>query len=147
MGIYLSSSTAHSFLAGAFSRPSFWLGIAMWALGFAGNILHDEILLQIRRNVKKKTDDGKEHYAIPYGYLYRYISYPNYFCEWFEWLGFAIAAAPFPGLQLTNAAPPWLFFLSEIFLMAPRAVQGHAWYHKKFKNYPKERKAVVPFVL
>ena len=147
MGAYLSSSMAQSFLKNAFSRPSFWIGVTLWALGLAGNIFHDEILLRLRRETKKKSDDGKEHYAIPYGFLYKYISYPNYFCEWVEWLGFAIAAAPFPGLTITTAAPPWLFVISEVFLMAPRAVKGHAWYHQKFENYPKERKAVIPFVL
>ena len=147
MGSYLTSSGAQTSLQGAFSRPSFWFGVTLWALGFVGNILHDEILLRIRRNVKKKSDDEKQHYAIPYGYLYKYISYPNYFCEWVEWLGFALAAAPFPGVSLTTATPPWLFIASEVFLMAPRAVQGHAWYHRKFKDYPKERRAVIPFIL
>lgn len=147
MGTYLTSPTAQSFLKNAFSRPSFWVGVTLWALGFAGNVLHDEILLRIRRDSKKKSDDGKEHYAIPYGLLYKYISYPNYFCEWVEWLGFSIASAPFPELAFTTAEPPWLFVLSEVLLMAPRAIRGHTWYHQKFKDYPKERKAVLPFIL
>ena len=62
----------------------------------------DEILFDIRRKAaseKKKTSSPQkeqEHYAIPHGYLYTYISYPNYLCEWLEWLGFALAAAPLP---------------------------------------------------
>ncbi|KAG1739132.1 3-oxo-5-alpha-steroid 4-dehydrogenase-domain-containing protein [Suillus paluster] len=157
MGAYLSSPAASAFLTGAFSRPYFWAGIMLWACGFAGNILHDEVLLNIRRNAKAKgkrneNQAGKEHYAIPHGYLYRYISYPNYFCEWLEWAGYALAAAPFPTLiPLSETAktiqPPWLFLWSEVLLMIPRAYKGHRWYHKNFPEYPKERKAVVPFII
>ncbi|EMD33098.1 hypothetical protein CERSUDRAFT_142667 [Gelatoporia subvermispora B] len=161
MGTYLSSHMAQSFLDDAFSNPLFWAGVTMWAAGFAGNIFHDEILLNIRRKAKvkgkakddsgDKSKDAKPHYAIPHGYLYSYISYPNYFCEWMEWLGFALASAPLPSFAsfaelLATLAPPYLFVLSEIFLMIPRAYRGHKWYHKRFPDYPRDRKAVVPLL-
>ena len=153
LGSYLSSPACESYLisglTNAYARPRFWLGIGVWAMGFIGNIIHDEVLLNLRRNAKR-ADDGKEHYSIPYGYLYKYISYPNYLCEWIEWAGYALAAAPLPALSLaglSSAAPPWLFVFNEIFLMAPRAYKGHMWYHSKFPNYPKERSAVIPFIL
>ena len=161
LGAYLSSPAAAKFLVGAFSRPLFWVGIAMWAFGFAGNILHDEILLNIRRNAKAKgktreqdDNNGKnkqEHYAIPHGFLYKYISYPNYLCEWTEWLGYALAGSPLPVFTsipafLATVTPPFVFFYSEILLMISRAWRGHKWYHNKFPDYPKERKAVIPFV-
>ncbi|KAJ6613591.1 3-oxo-5-alpha-steroid 4-dehydrogenase-domain-containing protein [Mycena sp. CBHHK59/15] len=178
LGAFLSSPAAPS--PAAYSRPTFWVGMALWALGFAGNIVHDEILLNIRRNAKSKgkAKDAApgEHYAIPHGLLYRYISYPNYFCEWVEWLGFALAADPRPmhylasgGLSLAKVvskdtwatmlfgpsagflpllSPPWLFFVVEVVLMFPRAYRGHLWYKNKFgESYPMERKIVVPFLL
>jgi 3-oxo-5-alpha-steroid 4-dehydrogenase 1 len=181
MGTYLSSPASHAFLSN--TTPLFYIGLGVWALGFVGNIIHDEILLDIRRKAKSKgkgqarNDDTKqrtpEHYAIPYGLLYRYVSYPNYLCEWFEWFGFALAAAPFPSIsasQLSFAAfswssvssflsappslfapslsPPYIFLLSEILLMLPRAYKGHLWYKERFGDrYPKERKVIVPFVL
>lgn len=181
MGTYLSSPAAHAYLSG--SRPSFYIGFCVWALGLAGNIIHDEILLNIRRKSRTKPD-GKtknekpaqtEHYAIPYGLLYKYISFPNYFCEWVEWFGFALAASPLPldSASFANIAstvssssallaflrappsffapkftPPWIFLLNELVLMFPRAYKGHQWYKQKFgESYPKERKVVVPFVL
>lgn len=162
-GAYLSSPESHSYLAGAYQRPRFWLGISMWAVGCVGNIVHDEILLNIRRkkgaeNAKKtpeqieKEKKKGEHYGIPYGLLYKYISYPNYFCEWIEWLGFALAASPLPSFEglgpfLATVTPPFLFFSAEVFTMVPRAVRGHQWYRNRFPNYPKERKAVVPFLI
>lgn len=162
MGAYLSSPLAHSFLQGAYNRPLFWLGVGTWALGFAGNILHDEILLNLRRSAKAKgkgkdSDDNnngknkQEHYAIPHGYLYKYISYPNYFCEWVEWFGFALAAAPPPSFAsagdfLATMTPPFIFVMSEVFLMINRAYKGHRWYLNRFPDYPRERKAVIPFL-
>lgn len=151
MGAYISSSAAQVYLSRAFERSSFWAGVAAWTIGFVGNVYHDEILLNIRRKAQdKKTEDAKPHYAIPYGGLYRFISYPNYFSEWVEWTGYAVAAAPVPALLsggITLMSPPWLFVWNEVLLMAPRAWRGHKWYHSKFPDYPKERKAVIPLIL
>ncbi|KAJ6591005.1 hypothetical protein DFH09DRAFT_1138312 [Mycena vulgaris] len=165
MGAFLSSPSA------PVSTPRFYAGLALWAAGFMGNIVHDEILLNLRRRAKDKKDDGAppgEHYAIPHGLLYRFVSYPNYLCEWLEWLGFALAAAPPPSLSSLSASlssissfslssvaharpsltPPYAFVLAEVLLMTPRALRGHAWYHERFGDaYPKERRAVVPWVL
>lgn len=160
MGAYLSSPSADNFLRGAFQRPLFWVGLGMWAFGLAGNIYHDEILLNIRRHskVKAKSQENtnskeikKEHYAIPHGGLFNLVTFPNYFCEWVEWLGFAVIASPFPSLSstadfLATISPPYLFFLSEILLMIPRAFKGHKWYHKRFPEYPKNRKVVIPYL-
>lgn len=170
----------------------FWLGVGLWGVGLVGNVLHDEVLIGIRRakvreNSNKMKEEGKarkgippsERYAVPYGGLYALISYPNYFCEWIEWLGFAIAATSFasssahsffsalsaifstrnhplatplfatyplsliPPVLLT---PPWLFLSAEFFTMIGRAYRGHLWYRKTFKDYPRGRRAVIPFL-
>lgn len=167
MGTYLSAPASTAFISPSrtYDSPIFCLGVGLWALGFAGNIIHDEILLNIRRRAKATGKSSKlkgEHYAIPHGLLYSYVSFPNYFCEWVEWFGFALAAGPIPltlfsdlraalsgtgGTFAPLLTPPWIFFLSEILTMLPRAYRGHVWYKKKFgEAYPKERKVVVPFV-
>ncbi|KZP08931.1 hypothetical protein FIBSPDRAFT_964371 [Athelia psychrophila] len=183
MGAYLSSPAARAHLAGAYAAPRFWAGVALAVAGLAGNILHDEILFDIRRDANKakakaaaspvanedqkaaktnaeaeapKKGGEKEHYAIPHGCLYALVSYPNYLCEWAEWAGFALAAAPLPAAValaarswtgLGGMSPPWIFLLAEVVLMAPRALKGHAWYRRRFADYPRERRAVVPWVL
>jgi 3-oxo-5-alpha-steroid 4-dehydrogenase 1 len=182
MGSYLSSPYARDFLSACPPTP-FYVGLVLWASGFIGNIMHDEILLNIRHkaNIKGKSKaEAGEHYSIPQGGLYALVSYPNYLCEWIEWLGFAISASPFPFaldnisiasipsvfsslldpkfyitiinepgyLFAPSLSPPWIFLLSEFFLMVPRAYRGHQWYKSKFgTSYPKQRRAVVPFVL
>jgi len=182
---FLTSASTASYLTGAFTSTRFWAGIALWAVGFAGNVYHDEILLNIRRKAiakgKARELDGDEkktqrpHYAIPHGGMYSLISFPNYFCEWIEWIGFALAAGPLPSFTLLPSAtallavvgsaqfaeaarllvpfvdsmnPPWVFLLVEITAMVPRAVRGHRWYHERFKDsYPRERRAVIPWLL
>ncbi|TFK51036.1 hypothetical protein OE88DRAFT_1660247 [Heliocybe sulcata] len=158
LGTYFSSTQG---ISSAASMPNwrFWLGLGMWAAGFVGNIVHDEMLLNIRRNKmgeqEQQKAEGKKpkenHYAIPHGLLYNFISYPNYFCEWIEWIGFALACSPVPSLAsgaefMRTVSPPWLFLIAEVATMLPRAWKGHKWYHEKFPDYPKERRAVVPFI-
>ncbi|KAK7462225.1 hypothetical protein VKT23_007829 [Stygiomarasmius scandens] len=183
LGTYVASTTTRDYLNSI--GTVFYVGLALWAAGFVGNIIHDEILLNLRRKVKANAEredttedsstrkDKGEHYAIPYGLLYKYISYPNYFCEWMEWLGFALAASPVPRISIqvisatlaskeaflaflygppasfaSTLTPPWIFLLNEVVLMFPRAYKGHQWYHERFgESYPKDRKIVVPFVL
>ncbi|KAJ7094022.1 hypothetical protein B0H15DRAFT_150227 [Mycena belliarum] len=174
----LNGSLMGSFIAAPAApapRVYFVAGLALWAFGFAGNVAHDEILANIRRRAraKPKTAPG-EHYAIPHGLLFRFVSFPNYLCEWIEWLGFALAADPrlaqallggtlFSGASreaavtalrgpaaafLPLVSPPWVFLIAEIAIMFQRAYRGHRWYQSKFgDNYPKERRIVVPFVL
>jgi 3-oxo-5-alpha-steroid 4-dehydrogenase 1 len=116
---FLTSASTASFLnhSSCCSLPRFWLGITLWALGFAGNLYHDEILLNIRRKAiakgkAKELDSSKEgqktarqlYYAIPHGGLYTLISFPNYLCEWVEWFGFALAASPIPDFALLPSA-------------------------------------------
>ena len=31
--------------------------------------------------------------------------------------------------------------------LVPRAIKGHQWYHDKFESYPKNRKAIFPFII
>ena len=77
-------------------------------------------------------------YEIPRGWLYRYISCPNYFGEIVEWIGWAVAIWSLAGAS---------FAVFTIANLAPRAISHHRWYHEKFPDYPPERKALVPFVV
>jgi len=136
----LSGSYANQAHSTSWTHPTFLFGVSLFFLGLASNIYHDEILYRLRRDTPLGPD-GKPSYSIPKGYLYNLISYPNYFSEWIEFTGFAIAASP-----RWEYTPPWMFVVAEIMTMLPRAYKGHKWYHAKFPDYPKNRKVVIPFV-
>lgn len=110
----------------------FIVGSLLFCLGMAINIHSDHIL----RNLRAPGETG---YKIPKGGLFNYVSGANFFGEILEWLGFAIACNSLTGLA---------FFLSTLCNIGPRALHHHYWYRNKFKDeYPKDRKALIPYVL
>jgi protein-S-isoprenylcysteine O-methyltransferase Ste14 len=110
--------------------PRFLVGVAMFLAGRHINVEADRRLVALR-------EEG-EGYRIPRGWLYRYISCPNYFGEIIEWLGWAVATWSLAGAS---------FAIFTIANLAPRAIAHHRWYREKFPDYPTERKALVPFLV
>ena len=110
--------------------PRFLAGATLFLAGFIINRWADLDLRALRR-------PGETGYRIPYGGLYRWVSCPNYLGEIVEWSGWALATWSLPGL----AFAVWTFAN-----LAPRARSHHAWYHTNFQEYPKERKALIPWI-
>jgi 3-oxo-5-alpha-steroid 4-dehydrogenase 1 len=69
--------------------------------------------------------------------LFEFISCPNHFSEFIQWSGFAFMAWNLPATTFLI----WTF--ANLF---PRALKHHKWYKQHFENYPKNRKAVVPWL-
>ncbi|KAL3640713.1 Steroid 5-alpha-reductase det2 [Castilleja foliolosa] len=112
----------------------FWLrfaaGLAVFGGGVYVNIWSDNLLMGL-----KESGGG---YKIPRGGLFEWVSCPNYLGEIVEWLGWALMTWSWAGLA---------FFLYTCANLVPRAGQNHRWYLEKFgEDYPKDRKAVIPFV-
>ncbi|KAK9763625.1 hypothetical protein K7432_009520 [Basidiobolus ranarum] len=116
----------------------FLLGTAMFFFGLIGNILADNTLMNLRSNYVSGKDKEQSKYKIPYGHLFEFISCPHYFFEIIEWTGYAIA---------TRSVPGSLFAICTASNLIPRAIQIHQWYKTTFLNYPKSRKAVIPYLL
>ena len=110
--------------------PQFILGAALFMAGYAVNRWADLALRSLRK-------PGETGYCIPYGGLFRWISCPNYFGEITEWIGWAIATWSLAGL----AFAVWTFAN-----LAPRAYAHHKWYRSHFRDYPSDRKALIPLV-
>ncbi len=105
------------------------IGLCVFCSGMIINRYADKKLISLR-----KKDQG---YFIPKGGIFNYISCPNHFGEIIEWAGFAIIAWSLPALS---------FFIWTFCNLVPRALNHHQWYHSYFKDYPKNRKAVIPFI-
>ncbi len=110
--------------------PRLWIGLGVFALGFHINYKADSLLMALRA-------PGESGYRIPRGWLYDYISCPNYFGELLEWTGWAIATWSLPGLA---------FALYTAANLGPRALAHHRWYRERFSDYPPGRRALIPFV-
>lgn len=118
------------FADASLTEPRLLLGAAIFLLGEGINHHADTTLLNLRK-------PGETGYKIPYGGMYRFISAPNYFGEILAWTGFAIAAG-------TPAAVTFAVF--TFFNLGPRARTHHQWYLATFPDYPKDRKALIPFL-
>lgn len=113
------------------SDSRFLIGLGLFIVGSAINVWHDYHLISLRK-------DGSTGYKIPNGGLFKFVSSPNLFGEIIEWTGWALMTWSIPTLSF--AIWTWANLL-------PRALDHHRWYRNYFDEYPKDRKAVIPFVL
>ena len=119
-----------SYPAGWLADPRFLLGAAAFLLGFALNVSSDRALSRLR-------PPGESGYRIPRGGPFEWVSCPNYLGEILEWSAWAVAS-----WSLAGAA----FAVYTAANLAPRALAHHAWYRRQFADYPKNRRALLPFV-
>lgn len=136
IGFNLINGSLNGYFIGEFSERSilehpyhFIVGMIIFCLGMYINIRADNHLISLRQR-------GEKSYRIPRGFLFERISCPNHFGEIIEWLGFAIMAWNIPAFSFAV----WTFAN-----LAPRSIAHHHWYKNKFNDYPKTRKAVIPF--
>lgn len=124
------SSEAAGYTAAWLLDPRFIVGVVCFVAGFLVNRWADATLRGLRK-------PGETGYSIPTGGLYRWVSCPNYLGELVQWCGFALAAWSLPGLA---------FAVFTAANLVPRALANHRWYEKRFQDYPRNRRAIVPFV-
>ena len=106
-----------------------FIGLIIFFTGMYINRSSDNKLISLRQVNKE--------YQIPNGGMFKYISCPNHFGEIVEWIGFSIIVLNLGSLS---------FVLWTAFNLIPRALNHHNWYINSFKEYPKDRKAVIPFI-
>lgn len=118
-----------------FGDPRFIIGIILYAFGFTLNVYCDSIL----RNLRSKDPKPDEpRYKIPYGAGFKWVTCPQYLGEIVSFCGIAIMTWNFGAV-----------FIIAITVgnLVPRALVTHRWFNQHFEDYPKERKAIFPFVL
>jgi len=129
---YWLGFTAPPYSENWMTDPRFIIGGIIFIFGFITNQATDKKLISLRKG-------GKKGYFIPRGGLFNYISCPNFFGEIIEWSGFAIMAWNLPALS---------FAVWTAANLIPRALDHHKWYKSHFREeYPKNRKAVIPFII
>lgn len=71
-------------------------------------------------------------------FAYSFVSCPNYTYEIGAWVSFSL---------MTSCLPALLFAIAGAFQMTIWALAKHRNYKKEFKDYPKGRRAIFPFLL
>lgn len=115
-----------------FTRPYIYIGGAIFIVGMAINLHSDAIIRHLRK-------PGDTRHYIPRGGMFRYVSSANYFGEFLEWTGFAIASWSWAG-----AVFAWWTFAN----LAPRAASLRRHYEQMFgEEFTKlHRKRIIPFI-
>lgn len=112
------------------------LGVALFAIGEAGNAWHHLLLRRLR------TGDGG--HVIPRGGFFALVSCPHYLFELVAWAGFFVLRPD----EATGA-----FLLASFVILLVRALNRHRAYRRAFDGregralYPPHRKALVPYVV
>jgi 3-oxo-5-alpha-steroid 4-dehydrogenase 1 len=114
-------------------QPQLIIGVVLFLSGMALNKVSDHKLAQLS-SLKKRPGD----YRIPYGGAYRWVSCPNYLGEIIQWTGWAIACWTLAG---------WVFAIWTAANLVPRAIAHHRWYQQHFDDYPRDRRALIPYLL
>ena len=118
------------YLVGWLMTPQFIIGVIIFFSGFIINMHSDKIIRALRK-------PGDNAFHIPYGGMFKWVSCPSYLGEITEWIGWAILTWSYPGL---------VFAVCTFANLFPRARSTHNWYLETFPDYPKKRKALIPFI-
>jgi 3-oxo-5-alpha-steroid 4-dehydrogenase 3 len=85
-----------------------------------------------------------EGYGIPRGGWFERVSCPHYLAECVLYLGLCVAHASDDATRTRSALAMLLAVFANLALAARR---NHAWYLKNMPEYPRDRWAMVPYVL
>lgn len=115
-----------------FTKPYFYIGLAVFAFGMLVNLHSDHVIRHLRK-------PGETRHYIPHGGMFRYVSSANYFGEFMEWVGFAIASWSWAGVVFA-----WWTFAN----LAPRAAALRHRYEQEFgEAFTRlHRKRMIPFI-
>ncbi|KAJ3306350.1 3-oxo-5-alpha-steroid 4-dehydrogenase 1 [Kappamyces sp. JEL0829] len=132
-----------------------YVGALLFLAGLFINYTSDLHLASLRANRDdKRSEKAAQEYFIPHAGFFQLVSCANYWGE----IGNRGLANPSGMVRLGSLGQHHrrlgLFALHHGYAVAtdlgnlvPRALSTHAWYQKKFPDYPKSRKAVFPYVL
>ena len=132
-GLFLGYHFSYLYHAPAINTVAFIRIVCGTAIFFAGmviNCYHDGLLIQLTKNSKNRGE-----YHIPRGGFFTYASSPNLCGEIIEWIGFALLCYTLPGLSMA---------IWTCANLIPRAIHIHNWYRSTFKDYPEQRRVLIP---
>ncbi|XP_031117354.1 3-oxo-5-alpha-steroid 4-dehydrogenase 1 [Ipomoea triloba] len=106
------------------------VGAGIFLIGILGNLYHHYLLSSLRT-------EGEKQYKIPQGGLFNLVVCPHYL---FEVLGFVGISC------ISQTWYAFMFTLGTTLYLMGRSVATRRWYHSKFEHFPKDRKAIIPYL-
>eukprot|EP00262_Sarcandra_glabra_P016544 TRINITY_DN5437_c0_g1_i1.p1 TRINITY_DN5437_c0_g1~~TRINITY_DN5437_c0_g1_i1.p1 ORF type:complete len:265 (-),score=15.39 TRINITY_DN5437_c0_g1_i1:90-884(-) len=106
------------------------IGIVLYVVGIIGNFYHHLILSKLR----EKDEKG---YKIPKGGLFSLVVCPHYLFEIIEFIGVSF---------ISQTEYSFSFTLGSIVYLMGRSYITRNWYLSKFPSFPREIKALIPYV-
>jgi steroid 5-alpha reductase family enzyme len=114
-------------------------GIALWAIGLAGEAVADRQLAAFRANPANR---GR---VCQVG-LWRYSRHPNYFFEWLHWWGYVALAAGSPLWWLPLAGVVAMgYFITRVTGIPPTEAQAIRTRGDAYRAYQQSTSAFVPW--
>ncbi|KAL6209515.1 hypothetical protein ACLB2K_020455 [Fragaria x ananassa] len=111
-----------------------WIGAAIFFWGW----IHQRRCHDILGSLREDSEQSDE-YVIPHGDWFKFVSSPHYLAEIVIYAGLVVASG---GADLTI----WLLFGFVVSNLVFAAAETHRWYLQKFRSYPRNRRAIIPFL-
>ncbi|KAL0382719.1 UNVERIFIED_CONTAM: Very-long-chain enoyl-CoA reductase [Sesamum calycinum] len=108
-----------------------YLGLLVFVVGIVGNFYHHYLLSKLR-------DKNVKGYTIPRGGLFSLVICPHYLFEILTFIGFSLISQTLFSYLCAAGSAAYL-------LARSRATRN--WYRSKFEDFPKNVKALIPYVL
>ncbi|RYR37936.1 hypothetical protein Ahy_A09g042850 isoform B [Arachis hypogaea] len=105
-------------------------GVAVFLIGIIGNLYHHYLLSKLRGVSEKE-------YKIPKGGLFGLVICPHYLFEITMFYGISM---------ISQTVYSLCFTIGTTFYLVGRSYATRKWYLSKFEDFPKNVKAVIPFV-
>lgn len=107
-----------------------YIGLTISLVGICGNFYHHYLLSKLR-------DKQEKGYKIPQGGLFSMVICPHYFFEILDFLGISF---------ISQMSLSFSCVVGSTLYMMGRSYVTRKWYISKFKNFPNNVKALIPFV-
>ncbi|KAK8662145.1 hypothetical protein V6N13_091732 [Hibiscus sabdariffa] len=105
-------------------------GIVLFLIGISGNFYHHYLLSKLRAK-------GGRDYKIPKGGLFELVICPNYLFEILGFMGISLISQTLYSFSVTLGFAVYLVCRSYV---------TRRWYMSKFEDFPKETRAIIPYV-
>lgn len=131
--LYTVSMIYAQYLTGTFPEPPMdlkYAGVVMFLVGISGNFYHHYLLSKLRK-------EGEKEYKIPRGGLFDLVVCPHYL---FEILGFTGVAC------ISQTVYAFSFTMGSALVLMGRSYATKKWYLSKFDDFPKDVKALIPYI-